>query len=157
MRLNLWIVVIVHLFQVWCNNSQLPVDHILAGSFETAMRVSFFMTWWTFKSRYIDRFFDVWSACYQHKAFVCRFSSLNYFSLFNFLSFFFSCFTIKLAWSSSNLTRTCSFKHTPGVELATRVFHLWTRSTVSCTGIGNLFLNTSCSCDLLCKLKFIFI
>jgi len=26
--------------QVWCNNSQLPVDHILAGSFETAMRVS---------------------------------------------------------------------------------------------------------------------
>ena len=25
--------------QVWCNNSQLPVDHILAGSFETAMRV----------------------------------------------------------------------------------------------------------------------
>lgn len=28
-------------FQVWCNNSQLPVDHILAGSFETAMRVSF--------------------------------------------------------------------------------------------------------------------
>lgn len=29
------------LSQVWCNNSQLPVDHILAGSFETAMRVSF--------------------------------------------------------------------------------------------------------------------
>lgn len=29
--------------QVWCNNSQLPVDHILAGSFETAMRVSY--TW----------------------------------------------------------------------------------------------------------------
>lgn len=28
------------LSQVWCNNSQLPVDHILAGSFETAMRVS---------------------------------------------------------------------------------------------------------------------
>ena len=26
--------------QVWCNNSQLPVDHVLAGSFETAMRVS---------------------------------------------------------------------------------------------------------------------
>lgn len=26
-------------FQVWCNNSQLPVDHILAGSFETAMRL----------------------------------------------------------------------------------------------------------------------
>lgn len=26
--------------QMWCNNSQLPVDHILAGSFETAMRVS---------------------------------------------------------------------------------------------------------------------
>ncbi|NWR95406.1 COPA protein, partial [Furnarius figulus] len=25
--------------QVWCNNSQLPVDHILAGSFETAMRL----------------------------------------------------------------------------------------------------------------------
>lgn len=25
--------------QMWCNNSQLPVDHILAGSFETAMRV----------------------------------------------------------------------------------------------------------------------
>ena len=25
--------------QVWCNNSQLPVDHVLAGSFETAMRV----------------------------------------------------------------------------------------------------------------------
>ncbi|KAG8146581.1 putative Coatomer subunit alpha protein, partial [Naja naja] len=24
---------------VWCNNSQLPVDHILAGSFETAMRL----------------------------------------------------------------------------------------------------------------------
>eukprot|EP00069_Balaena_mysticetus_P009418 bmy_06316T0 len=24
--------------QIWCNNSQLPVDHILAGSFETAMR-----------------------------------------------------------------------------------------------------------------------
>lgn len=27
------------LTQMWCNNSQLPVDHILAGSFETAMRV----------------------------------------------------------------------------------------------------------------------
>ena len=26
--------------QVWCNNSHLPVDHIVAGSFETAMRVS---------------------------------------------------------------------------------------------------------------------
>ncbi|XP_046576766.1 coatomer subunit alpha-like [Haliotis rubra] len=25
--------------QVWCNNSQLPVDHLLAGSFETAMRL----------------------------------------------------------------------------------------------------------------------
>ena len=25
--------------QTWCNNSQLPADHILAGSFETAMRV----------------------------------------------------------------------------------------------------------------------
>lgn len=25
--------------QNWCNNSQLPVDHLLAGSFETAMRV----------------------------------------------------------------------------------------------------------------------
>ncbi|KAL3836986.1 hypothetical protein ACJMK2_022379 [Sinanodonta woodiana] len=25
--------------QVWCNNSQLPVDHVLAGSFETAMRL----------------------------------------------------------------------------------------------------------------------
>ncbi|XP_032833195.1 coatomer subunit alpha [Petromyzon marinus] len=25
--------------QVWCTNSQLPVDHILAGSFETAMRL----------------------------------------------------------------------------------------------------------------------
>lgn len=24
---------------VWCNNSKLPVDHILAGSFETAMRL----------------------------------------------------------------------------------------------------------------------
>lgn len=29
--------------QIWCNNSQLPVDHILAGSFETAMRVSLLM------------------------------------------------------------------------------------------------------------------
>ena len=26
--------------QVWVNNSQLPVDHVMAGSFETAMRVS---------------------------------------------------------------------------------------------------------------------
>lgn len=34
------------LFQVWCNNSQLPVDHILAGSFETAMRVSFPWNFW---------------------------------------------------------------------------------------------------------------
>ena len=25
--------------QTWCNNSQLPVDHVLAGSFETATRV----------------------------------------------------------------------------------------------------------------------
>ncbi|XP_053408078.1 coatomer subunit alpha-like isoform X1 [Mercenaria mercenaria] len=25
--------------QVWCNNSQLPVDHVLAGSYETAMRL----------------------------------------------------------------------------------------------------------------------
>ena len=25
--------------QLWCNNSKLPVDHILAGSFETAMRL----------------------------------------------------------------------------------------------------------------------
>ena len=25
--------------QTWCNNSKLPVDHILAGSFETAMRL----------------------------------------------------------------------------------------------------------------------
>ncbi|KAL5010139.1 hypothetical protein ScPMuIL_012444 [Solemya velum] len=25
--------------QVWCNNSHLPVDHVLAGSFETAMRL----------------------------------------------------------------------------------------------------------------------
>ena len=30
--------------QLWCNNSQLPVDHIRAGSFETAMRVSERMT-----------------------------------------------------------------------------------------------------------------
>ena len=30
--------------QIWCNNSQLPVDHILAGSFETAMRVSLKVT-----------------------------------------------------------------------------------------------------------------
>lgn len=36
-----WILFPSLLFQVWCNNSQLPVDHILAGSFETAMRVSF--------------------------------------------------------------------------------------------------------------------
>ena len=28
--------------QTWCNNSQLPADHILAGSFETAMRVCVF-------------------------------------------------------------------------------------------------------------------
>ena len=28
--------------QVWCNNSQLPVDHVLAGSFDTAFRVSDF-------------------------------------------------------------------------------------------------------------------
>ena len=27
------------LAQAWCNNSKLPVDHILAGSFETAMRL----------------------------------------------------------------------------------------------------------------------
>ena len=25
--------------QVWCNNSSLPVDHILAGAFESATRV----------------------------------------------------------------------------------------------------------------------
>ena len=25
--------------QVWCNNSQLPVDHVLAASYETAMRL----------------------------------------------------------------------------------------------------------------------
>ena len=25
--------------QVWVNNSQLPGDHVIAGSFETAMRV----------------------------------------------------------------------------------------------------------------------
>lgn len=25
--------------QIWCNNSQLSVDHILSGSFETAMRL----------------------------------------------------------------------------------------------------------------------
>ena len=25
--------------QVWCNNSSLPVDHVLAGSYETAMRL----------------------------------------------------------------------------------------------------------------------
>ena len=25
--------------QVWCSNSQLPVDHILGGSFETATQV----------------------------------------------------------------------------------------------------------------------
>lgn len=31
--------------QIWCNNSQLPVDHILAGSFETAMRVSPLVVW----------------------------------------------------------------------------------------------------------------
>uniref|UniRef100_A0A8C4XDQ3 Coatomer subunit alpha n=1 Tax=Erpetoichthys calabaricus TaxID=27687 RepID=A0A8C4XDQ3_ERPCA len=30
--------------QVWCNNSQLPVDHLLAGSFETAMRKFAFHT-----------------------------------------------------------------------------------------------------------------
>jgi len=29
----------VSLAQTWCNNSKLPVDHILAGSFETAMRL----------------------------------------------------------------------------------------------------------------------
>lgn len=28
-------------FQVWCTNSQLAVDHVLAGSFESAMRVSY--------------------------------------------------------------------------------------------------------------------
>jgi coatomer protein complex subunit alpha (xenin) len=27
------------LAQLWCNNSKLPVDHVLAGSFETAMRL----------------------------------------------------------------------------------------------------------------------
>jgi coatomer protein complex subunit alpha (xenin) len=27
------------LSQLWCNNSKLPVDHVLAGSFETAMRL----------------------------------------------------------------------------------------------------------------------
>lgn len=27
------------LAQIWCNNSKLPVDHVLAGSFETAMRL----------------------------------------------------------------------------------------------------------------------
>jgi len=26
--------------QVWCNNSHLPADHVVAGSFETAMRVT---------------------------------------------------------------------------------------------------------------------
>lgn len=26
--------------QVWANNSQLPVDHVMAGSFQSAMRVS---------------------------------------------------------------------------------------------------------------------
>lgn len=31
----------LHLFQVWVNNSQLPGDHVIAGSFDTAMRVSF--------------------------------------------------------------------------------------------------------------------
>ena len=31
--------------QVWCNNSQLPVDHVLAGSFETAMRVGAEKSW----------------------------------------------------------------------------------------------------------------
>ena len=31
--------IFVLFIQVWCNNSQLPVDHVLAGSFETAMRL----------------------------------------------------------------------------------------------------------------------
>lgn len=26
--------------QVWCNNSQVPVDHLVAGSFDSAARVS---------------------------------------------------------------------------------------------------------------------
>lgn len=28
--------------QVWCSNSQVPVDHLVAGSFDSAARVSIF-------------------------------------------------------------------------------------------------------------------
>ena len=31
--------------QVWANNSQLPVDHVMAGSFQSAMRVSGSTEW----------------------------------------------------------------------------------------------------------------
>ena len=36
---------VVLCMQVWCNNSHLPVDHIVAGSFETAMRVMVMITY----------------------------------------------------------------------------------------------------------------
>ena len=46
-RIYYWCDVRVWL-KVWCNNSHLPVDHIVAGSFETAMRVSIIvMPLWT--------------------------------------------------------------------------------------------------------------
>ena len=34
-----WLMFIVCVYQVWVNNSQLPGDHVVAGSFETAARV----------------------------------------------------------------------------------------------------------------------
>lgn len=43
--------------QMWCNNSQLPVDHILAGSFETAMRVRSY--WQCFPTQFIYFWFPL--------------------------------------------------------------------------------------------------
>ena len=34
------VMLLLPITQVWCTNSQLAVDHVLGGSFESAMRVS---------------------------------------------------------------------------------------------------------------------
>lgn len=51
--------------QLWCNNSQLAVDHILAGSFETAMRVG------TAGTPSIQ--FDFWFSCIPSSYFFCSY------------------------------------------------------------------------------------
>ena len=89
--------------QVWCNNSQLPVDHVLAGSFETAMRVGISRTG-----------LQIWMdyCVSDHKrAFVV------------IILYCFSCCTTRLAWLTLTATSSYSCRPIHELEHPMWVFH----------------------------------